>query len=153
MFWLPGWAPRRWPRPVWCVWELFDPSCCLVLHFLPAPESQLRGSRKPIIIMHKSSSSDSHSRANMNYSDPQTDRTTPGYSTLTCQVLDDRRHVDRSPHADAVFVRTGAQVPHHPPHGEDDPRPGWSGQLRDLLFPTSGWHRALVTKHIRDRNT
>lgn len=56
----------------------------------------------------------------------------------TCEVLDDSCHVDRSPHADAVLVCAGAQVPHHPPHGEDDPRPGRAGQLGDLLLSSSG---------------
>lgn len=62
---------------------------------------------------------------------------------LTCQVLDDRCHVDWRPHANAVFVRAGAQVPHHPPHREDDPGPGGAGQLAGLLLPSSGRHLAL----------
>ena len=63
----------------------------------------------------------------------------------TCQVLDDRCHVDRRPHADAVFVRASAQVPHHPPHREDDARPGGAGQLGGLLLSASGWHLVLDT--------
>lgn len=42
----------------------------------------------------------------------------------TCQVLDDCCHVDGRPHADAILVCPGAQVPHHPSHREDDARPG-----------------------------
>lgn len=45
-------------------------------------------------------------------------------SYSTCQVLDDSCHVDRRPHANSVFVRASAQVPHHPPHREDDTSPG-----------------------------
>lgn len=66
---LPGWAPHRWPQPVWCVWELFDLSCCPVLHFLPAPKSQLQGSRR---------SSSYYSEDNMNYNDPLTHTYLPG---------------------------------------------------------------------------
>lgn len=42
---LPGWAPRHWPQPAWCAWELFCLFCCLSLHFLPTPRSQLRGKK------------------------------------------------------------------------------------------------------------
>lgn len=66
----------------------------------------------------------------------------------TCQVLDYCSHVDWRPHADAVFVRAGAQIPHHPPDGEDDPSPGGAGQLAGLLLASSGRHLAL-SKHTK----
>lgn len=64
----------------------------------------------------------------------------------TCQVLDDCCHVDGCTHADAVFVRASAQVPHHSPHRKDDTCPGWTGQLGGLLLSPSGWHPALDTR-------
>lgn len=64
----------------------------------------------------------------------------------TCQVLDYCSHVDWRPHADAVFVRAGAQISHHPPDGEDDPSPGGAGQLAGLLLASSGRHLGL-SKH------
>lgn len=75
---------------------------------------------------------------------------------LTCQVLNYSCHVHRSPHANAIFVRANAQIPHHAPHWEDDTCPGWTGQLGGLLLSSSGWHVCLDTvrqQPVTDTNT
>lgn len=58
----------------------------------------------------------------------------------TCQILNDCRHVDWRPHANAVLVRSSPQVPHHPAHWEDDACPRRARELGGLLLPSSGGH-------------